>query len=121
MTTLLETCKLVIEAGEKASLRPWKYERISHDPDQFSYEFFESDFHFAIYEANYDKPMKAKFDADFIASSANNAEKLARACMILMEAAKKHHNCCITCQSCPSCELHDAIKQANALFDGVKG
>lgn len=122
---LIELAKQVLADAKKASKRPWEYERISHDPDQFSYEFFESDFSFAIYERNYDKPMQAKFDAHYIATAVNYAELLAKAVILQQEFIKKmdvassHKEACMHIKCVPYCPVSickEYYTKVNALM-----
>ena len=50
---------------------PWEFERIYHDPDEFSYELNTRDVFIEIREGNYENinRMRAKFDSSFIGNA----------------------------------------------------
>lgn len=57
------------ELSEKATPGPWIFERVSHEPDYFTYERNDDTGYISICENDYNERMKAKFDSDFIAAS----------------------------------------------------
>ncbi len=65
-----------VEARLKgATPGPWIFERAAHDSGEFSYERNDDHALIALYETNFEKPMKAKFDSDFIAHSREDLER----------------------------------------------
>lgn len=66
MNETLQRWRKVCEAATEG---PWEFERIAHDSGEFAYERNDDHALMVLREANYEKPMKAKFDAEFIALS----------------------------------------------------
>lgn len=60
----MKALKELKELASRATKGSWKFERISHNCGQLSYEINYSGRLLAIYEINYNEPMRAKFDAD---------------------------------------------------------
>jgi hypothetical protein len=65
---------------------PWVFERQSFDSGDFAYERNDDHGMIQIYEHNYKDPMRAKFDADYIA--ATNPATILALCKALREAEK---------------------------------
>lgn len=83
---LEQICKEIIEAGEKASQRPWKMS--GEFKKSMSYKIHTpSGREWMIGDAIYHEIDR---DAQYIVIAANNADKLARACLVMQEALEKY-------------------------------
>lgn len=79
-----------VEARLKgATPGPWIFERVAHDSGEFSYERNDDHALIALYETNFEKPMKAKFDSDFIAHSREDLERAVKVIREMEIALKK--------------------------------
>lgn len=77
---------------DRATPGKWEHQRIEHDSGEFSYEFNNKNRLISIYESNFEKPIKAKFDADFIAESRTAITKLLQIIRIYHEAVEFYND-----------------------------
>lgn len=85
--TTTDKAKQLIELAKKATPRDRGLERLDWDNGDISYEMNNKNGFFAIRESHYKHPMKAKFDAEFIAAS--NPATVAEIAEAYLEAIKK--------------------------------
>jgi len=89
---LTESIESLRSKAKAATPGPWHFERIAFSDGEFSYERAKGGL-IAIREMNFEQPMRAKFDADYIASA--NPEtvlKLLDALDVMGEALKYVHS-----------------------------
>lgn len=83
--TIEQVCREIIEAGEKATKRPWttsgEYKKTIdykiHTPSGRAWTIGDAIYH------------EQDFDCEYIVTAANNADKLARACLVMRGALEK--------------------------------
>lgn len=124
MSNLKQICEQVIEAGEKATPRPWqRHKTIIHSGKENGHELnSEVLAHGPLHLLD----SKQYSSLDYIVLSSNNVEKLARACLLLVEAVSFIcHECMHSHENCPTREqmqvkAKQALAEVDALFEKEK-
>lgn len=114
--TLEEICRSVIEAGEKATKRPWRV-----DPDHTSFvdkKYLGDLRKYTICEVGWHGDMTE--DTNYIVTSANHAVQIAKALLVMRNGLEK---CASHSHGDPAWIVHysdEAIKKAEEIMKGEK-
>lgn len=82
----------------------------------FRYEISDENCLVAFYEDNHKPLLRAKFNAELYASAHFDLEKAVKALRVALREMEKHHGCCNTCYSCPSCDMVNSLKEIESVL-----